>query len=152
MPTDPELVELIDRAMLRQGLDATELARRAEAAGVTLDTGTIGDMLNRKRMPRRSTLGKMIRLLGIDLDQPDAEPMPSDFEAVVQADPTLIPEAKEHLIRQYELLQRASLATPTNVTVFPVDRNEPIAAKKTPSKGRAARDRQDMEGEAPDVS
>lgn len=154
--TDTELVERIERELLRLGWDDADLVRLAKERGMKLDAGTVSDMLQRRRNPRRATLGKILRLLGIDVDDIGGggdmgEQTPTTFEEVVLADPTLIDEAKEHLLRQYDLLQRASAATPTNVAALPNDRLTQ-AAKRGTSHGRQIRARQDTEAEAPDVS
>jgi hypothetical protein len=107
------------RREVRRAVEASGETIAAFAARAKVDTGTLGDFLNGGRWPHTPTRRKIETALGwpagriSDLADGPTTTTPahsSDVLAAIEDDPALLPEAKAHLINQYELLLRIQAA------------------------------------------
>ncbi len=119
----------IRRSREAAGLVQADLARELGVVPATIssyETGRNG--LDERHIPALArTLGKTVtetrRALGryVPEDAPNEPPARPSVLRAIMADPTLLPEAKAHLISQYGLLQRLQVADPAAV-----DRDEAV--------------------------
>jgi hypothetical protein len=86
----------------------------ARAAGV--DPGTLSDFIDGTRWPHAKTRTKIEQALGWDAgritDLAEGVAEVGTVEDAVRADPTLLPEAKDHILNQLKLLRRLQSAPP----------------------------------------
>ncbi len=154
---------------LRSEREAKGLNQKQFAALVGVSNGSISSYERGVSAPTAdSTCEQIARVLGKSTVEvrrrfglyvpPDAQdgppPPPSVLEAIL-ADRTLLPEAKEHLVRQYGLLQRLQAAEPSalqkdtadnaadwdrwdgNKTVRTSSTSTDLATERLPSRSRA---------------
>lgn len=117
----------------------------AEKAGI--DPGTLGDFLDGARWAQPRTRTKIEKALGwpagLIMDIADGvlqEVPPPVFDVIhaIRNDPNLLPEAREHLERQYGLLLRVKAAEPREAVQARAtgERLAELRARRQPKKAK----------------
>lgn len=106
---------------VRLAVEATGLTRKDFAAKAQVDLGTLADFISGARWPQAPTRKKIENALRwpagriAELEEADLSTMPADssIEDAIHRAEDLLPEAKEHLLRQVALLRRVQAADAT---------------------------------------
>jgi transcriptional regulator with XRE-family HTH domain len=120
-PGTHTLARLIDAVADARGLSDEDIARRARSRGHQLSKSNISRIRNE---PVKTINASVMRALADGLGLPvtavlqaalkamglPAGEVSNSFEDVVKGDPSLIPEARDHLLKQYRLLLRVDQA------------------------------------------